>query len=48
LALTDDCSLKAVVTRNGKTTVDFSPPGYNFKKNPPIYNFNAFVAASPA
>jgi len=48
LSLVDDCSVHIVVTRGGVITIDFSPPGYNFRKNPPMYNFNAFVAASPA
>ena len=26
----------------------FSPARYNFKRDPPSYNFNGFVAASPA
>ena len=48
LPLVDECSVHILVTRDGMNTIDFSPPGYNFRKNPPTYNFNAFSAASPA
>jgi len=48
LQLVDDCSVSIVVTHDGVKTIDFAPPGYNFRKNPSKYNFNAFVAASPA
>ncbi|KAK7689670.1 hypothetical protein QCA50_007465 [Cerrena zonata] len=48
LPLNTSCSVSAQVARNGITTVNFSPPGFNFNTNPPSYNFNAFVAASPA
>ncbi|KAF8191300.1 glycoside hydrolase family 71 protein [Pholiota molesta] len=47
MPLKDDCSVSSSVTRDGKKTVDFTPPGFRFSKNPPSYNFNAFVAASP-
>ncbi|KAK7689672.1 hypothetical protein QCA50_007467 [Cerrena zonata] len=47
LPLTTSCSVSSKIVRNSVTTVQFSPPGFNFNTTPPSYNFNAFVAASP-
>ncbi|KAH9855566.1 glycosyl hydrolase family 71-domain-containing protein [Lenzites betulinus] len=44
---TASCAAKAVIARGGKTALTFAPAGYTFSANPPSYNFNAFVAASP-
>ncbi|KAJ7720281.1 glycoside hydrolase family 71 protein [Mycena maculata] len=41
------CSVTASVSRNNKIVLTFTPSGFNFSTNPPTYNFNAFVAASP-
>ena len=35
LPLVDECSPNIRVTRDRTNTIDFSPPGYNFRKNPP-------------
>jgi len=48
LALTGDCDMSAKITRGGSDAVSFAPQGMNFSTTPPSYNFNAFVAASPA
>ena len=48
MLLTEDCTPHVTVTNSAQKTVDFTPSGYNFKKNPPSYNFNTFVAVSPA
>jgi glucan endo-1,3-alpha-glucosidase len=32
--------------RRGSTGFTFEPAGFEFSRNPPNYNFNAFVAAS--
>ena len=48
LPLSSTCSVSSRVTRSGFTTLDFAPSGFDFKTNPPSYNFNAFVASSPA
>ncbi|KAH6904267.1 alpha-1,3-glucanase [Coprinopsis sp. MPI-PUGE-AT-0042] len=47
LHLDTDCHVRAVVTRNSRTVLDFSPEGYAFQKAPPSYNFNAFATMSP-
>ncbi|KAJ7471197.1 glycoside hydrolase family 71 protein [Mycena galericulata] len=46
LPLVATCSVTASILRSNVTVVSFSPSGYNFNRNPPNYNFNAFVAAS--
>ncbi|KAJ7099747.1 glycoside hydrolase family 71 protein [Mycena epipterygia] len=48
LALTEDCDISAKITRGGSDAVTFAPAGMNFSTTAPSYNFNAFVAASPA
>ncbi|KAJ7137494.1 glycoside hydrolase family 71 protein [Mycena crocata] len=48
LALTGDCDVSAKMTRGGSDAVIFTPDGMKFSTSPPSYNFNAFVAASPA
>ncbi|OSD07718.1 glycoside hydrolase family 71 protein [Trametes coccinea BRFM310] len=48
LRLSTNCAVKAVVTRNSATVLSFSPAGFNFNTRPSLYNYNAFVAASPA
>ncbi|KAF6752781.1 alpha-1,3-glucanase [Ephemerocybe angulata] len=47
LPLTGDCSVTSSLTRGGSQVLRFAPQGYNFSTSPPMYNFNAFVAASP-
>ncbi|PFH51633.1 glycoside hydrolase family 71 protein [Amanita thiersii Skay4041] len=47
LPLESDCAVSARLTRDYETVVDFTPEGFSFSVNPPMYNFNAFVAASP-
>ncbi|KAI0635462.1 glycoside hydrolase family 71 protein [Trametes polyzona] len=42
-----NCAVKAVVTRNSTTALNFAPQGFNYNTRPPSYNFNAYVAASP-
>jgi hypothetical protein len=32
----------------GSVVLDFVPQGFIFRRNPKVYNFNAFAAASPA
>ncbi|KAK7689418.1 hypothetical protein QCA50_007210 [Cerrena zonata] len=48
LPLMTNCSVKVVVNRGNTTSLTFEPTGFNFSTSPPSYNFNAFVAASPA
>lgn len=48
LKLSANCAVKAVVARSGKTALSFAPAGFTFNTHPSSYNFNAFVAASPA
>ncbi|KAI9069016.1 glycoside hydrolase family 71 protein [Trametes sanguinea] len=48
LKLSSNCAVKAVVTRNSTTVLSFSPAGFSFNTRPRTYNYNAFVAASPA
>ncbi|KAL0951577.1 hypothetical protein HGRIS_008259 [Hohenbuehelia grisea] len=47
LPLTATCDVSSVVSRNGGQVLSFRPDGFHFNTNPPSYNFNAFVAASP-
>ncbi|KAJ7242932.1 glycoside hydrolase [Mycena rebaudengoi] len=47
LPLTSTCSVTASIVRNGTSTLNFAPPGLKFRTDPPSYNFNFFVAASP-
>ncbi|KAJ7078488.1 glycoside hydrolase family 71 protein [Mycena epipterygia] len=47
LLLSSTCSVTASISRNNISIVNFTPSGFNFRINPPTYNFNAFVAASP-
>ncbi|KAI0763934.1 glycosyl hydrolase family 71-domain-containing protein [Trametes elegans] len=42
------CSVEAAVTRGAKTVLSFAPAGFTYNTRPAAYNFNAFVAASPA
>ncbi|KAH7923313.1 glycoside hydrolase family 71 protein [Leucogyrophana mollusca] len=48
LPLVSSCSVEASVDRGGVNVIDFKPLGFNFQTNPIVYNFNAFVAASPS
>ncbi|CDO69094.1 Glycoside Hydrolase Family 71 protein [Trametes cinnabarina] len=48
LRLSADCAVKALVTRNATAALAFSPAGFSFTTRPRSYNYNAFVAASPA
>ncbi|KAG9222501.1 hypothetical protein CCMSSC00406_0002836 [Pleurotus cornucopiae] len=47
LPLTSDCDASSTVSRDGRRVIDFQPNGFHFSTNPTMYNFNAFVAASP-
>ena len=47
LKLTSSCAVNATVARGVRTPLQFAPAGFNFSVQPPSYNFNAFVAASP-
>lgn len=47
LPLLASCTVGSAVTR-GSVTTTFNPAGFTFSTSPPSYNFNAFVAASPA
>ncbi|CAK5274285.1 unnamed protein product [Mycena citricolor] len=47
LPLKSDCSVSALIERNGDRVVDFAPANFDFSTTPSTYNFNAFVAASP-
>ncbi|KAF9462540.1 alpha-1,3-glucanase [Collybia nuda] len=42
-----DCAAKVEIFRGGVLALQFAPAKFAFHKNPPNYNFNAFVAASP-
>jgi glucan endo-1,3-alpha-glucosidase len=42
----DGGQVSAVMKRNGAEVLKTSPPGFVFDRNPQMYNFNAFVAAS--
>ncbi|KII85452.1 glycoside hydrolase family 71 protein [Plicaturopsis crispa FD-325 SS-3] len=48
LPLSGDCSVTSTVSRTGSSPVTFAPEGFKFSTSPPSFNFNAFVAASPA
>jgi glucan endo-1,3-alpha-glucosidase len=47
LPLTAECDVAAEIYRDGERDLGFQPEGFRFSTNPPNYNFNAFVAASP-
>lgn len=47
LPLTSDCDVSSTVSRDGRRVIDFQPNGFHFSTSPTMYNFNAFVAASP-
>lgn len=47
LPLQQDCNATSAIARGANVTT-FAPAGLHFQLNPPSYNFNAFVAASPA
>ncbi|KAJ7148706.1 glycoside hydrolase family 71 protein [Mycena crocata] len=47
LPLKTTCAVTAFVRRGDKSVIEFSPRGFEFRTDPPTYNFNAFVAASP-
>ncbi|KAI0794820.1 glycosyl hydrolase family 71-domain-containing protein [Abortiporus biennis] len=42
------CNVKATISRSQNITLDFEPEGFTFSAKPITYNFNVFVAASPA
>ncbi|KAJ7697799.1 glycosyl hydrolase family 71-domain-containing protein [Mycena rosella] len=48
LPLTEDYNIAAKITRDGSDAVTFEPAEMTFSTKPLSYNFNAFVAASPA
>ncbi|KAJ3563808.1 hypothetical protein NP233_g8693 [Leucocoprinus birnbaumii] len=48
LNVTEECQVTIVVARLGAVVMDFTPKGFTFQRSPKVYNFNAFVAASPA
>ncbi|KXN89036.1 Glucan endo-1,3-alpha-glucosidase agn1 [Leucoagaricus sp. SymC.cos] len=47
LNVLQECAVTIVVARMGAVVLDFAPPGFIFRRDPKLYNFNAFVAASP-
>lgn len=47
LPLVEACSVVVDVSRANISVLHFAPVGFDFQLNPPSYNFNAFVAASP-
>ncbi|KAF5381673.1 hypothetical protein D9615_005563 [Tricholomella constricta] len=47
LRLTTDCNVHVKIWKKKAVVLDFAPKGFRFTKHPRIYNFNAFVAASP-
>jgi len=47
LATTSSCDISATVIRKTIGILKFRPTGFVFNSQPPSYNFNAFVAASP-
>ncbi|KAF8634043.1 hypothetical protein AX17_004308 [Amanita inopinata Kibby_2008] len=47
LPLVSDCQIQARLSRCGRVVLDFAPDNFVFSMDPPLYNFNAFVAASP-
>lgn len=48
LNIVEECQVTIVVARMGAVVLDFAPQDFIFKGSPKTYNFNAFVAASPA
>ena len=40
--------MKATLTRNGQTVLDFQPEGFTFNLTPATFNYNAFVAGRTA
>ncbi|KAH7908706.1 glycoside hydrolase family 71 protein [Hygrophoropsis aurantiaca] len=48
LPLISSCNVEASIVRFGITVVAFKPSGFSFNTDPVVYNFNAFVAASPS
>ncbi|KAI0712188.1 glycoside hydrolase [Earliella scabrosa] len=40
--------MKATLTRNGQTVLDFQPEGFTFNPTPATFNYNAFVAGQTA
>jgi glucan endo-1,3-alpha-glucosidase len=42
-----DWTGERLLGRSARPTLNFEPAGFRFSRNPPNYNFNAFVAASP-
>ena len=46
LLLTHDGDVAAKISRDGNY-MEFEPKGFSYSQDPPSYNFNAFVAASP-
>ncbi|KAJ7694797.1 glycoside hydrolase family 71 protein [Mycena rosella] len=47
LPLLSTCTVTASIFRNNISVVAFNPSGFQFRADPPTYNFNAFVASSP-
>ncbi|KAJ7449258.1 glycoside hydrolase family 71 protein [Mycena latifolia] len=47
LSLSYTCSVAASISRRNISVINFTPSGFTFRTDPPSYNFNAFVAASP-
>jgi glucan endo-1,3-alpha-glucosidase len=47
LAIQANGFMHATLQRNGKTVIDLQPQNFTFDPNPPSYNFNAYVVASP-
>lgn len=39
-------NMKAILTRDNKEVVNFTPEGFTFTANPQVFNYNSFVAAS--
>jgi len=48
LPLTESCNANATIIRDNTAIISFTPPGFTFNTEPSMYNFNAFVAATPA
>jgi len=47
LGLVAACSVEARIARGGVVVLRFAPSGFEFRMDPPSYNFNPFVVASP-
>lgn len=45
--MTEEGQVRVEIFRDESEVLVFEPDGYTFQRNPPTYNFNAFVAASP-